>query len=681
MAHRSMMHRRTHGLLVVAMAAALLLGTLPAPPAHAAASVFVNPAGSDTDCNGAVDAPATSAPDCAFASVRKGVAQANAGDTVIVATGIYTENITIDKPLTLRGAQAQVDARTRLAAPATESILANGVYVNADGVAIDGFTVQDADFKGDLGTGIYLASVHSGYQILNNIIQNNIFGLYLNSSGATQAIVRGNLFKNNNRPGNASGDAIYSDLGLASALIDNNMFVGNNRAAVELFGTDPPAQSNITISNNRIEGGDRPLMLWNMAGSAITSNLIVNASSPAGAAIGIYGGVGGLSIVGNTILSGAGAAVRIMNTLGGNSNISAHFNRMVGNAAGGIAILPNGYNGTLDAENNWWGCNAGPGNPGCDTASASVHFSPWLTLGISAAPGSIFVNGTATLTASLTVNSDGIDTSALGHILDGTPIAFASTLGDVAQSSVGMLAGEAQTLFAAGAVTGTAIVSASLDSTIATTISIDPKRDTTTDIRSSANPAAVGQTVTFTATVNAAAPGQQVPSGTVTFKDGAVKLGTGLLNAAGLATFSTARLGVGQHTITASYGGDGAFNPSDGNLAALSQTIAKAETVTTITDDTPDPSAIGQVVTVHFSVTAQAPGGGTPTGTATVQSGDDTCTGSVLIGGSGSCSLNLTGMGVKILTVTYAGDSNYNGSFDSATHSVVIHSFFPIALS
>jgi hypothetical protein len=36
------------------------------------------------------------------------------------------------------------------------------------------------------------------------------------------------------------------------------------------------------------------------------------------------------------------------------------------------------YAGTyVNAENNWWGCMAGPGNPGCSTA-LNVDFTPWL---------------------------------------------------------------------------------------------------------------------------------------------------------------------------------------------------------------------------------------------------------------------------------------------------------------
>ena len=47
-----------------------------------------------------------------------------------------------------------------------------------------------------------------------------------------------------------------------------------------------------------------------------------------------------------------------------------------------------------------------------------------------------------------------------------------------------------------------------------------------------------GESVTFTTTVVATAPGTGTPTGTVTFLDGTTTLGTGTLNA-GVATFST----------------------------------------------------------------------------------------------------------------------------------------------
>jgi len=93
---------------------------------------------------------------------------------------------------------------------------------------------------------------------------------------------------------------------------------------------------------------------------------------------------------------------------------------------------------------------------------------------------------------------------------------------------------------------------------------------TTVTVSSSANPSVSGQSVTFTATVRVVAPGAGAPTGTVQFQiDGSnagspVSLGSG-----GIATFSTATLKVGTHTITASYSGDSSFASSSGSLTQM----------------------------------------------------------------------------------------------------------------
>jgi len=77
---------------------------------------------------------------------------------------------------------------------------------------------------------------------------------------------------------------------------------------------------------------------------------------------------------------------------------------------------------------------------------------------------------------------------------------------------------------------------------------------TTTTLVSNLNPAAHGQLVTFTATVTSAGP---APTGKVRFEDGAIILGTVTLSD-GVATFTTKKLAVGTHPITARYLGDSA---------------------------------------------------------------------------------------------------------------------------
>jgi len=78
---------------------------------------------------------------------------------------------------------------------------------------------------------------------------------------------------------------------------------------------------------------------------------------------------------------------------------------------------------------------------------------------------------------------------------------------------------------------------------------------------SSPNPSHFGQSVTFVVSVAASLPGQSLPTGTVTFKDGSATLATVTLRQ-GRGHFSTSTLSVGTHVITVSYSGDSNFNPN-----------------------------------------------------------------------------------------------------------------------
>src|SRR5262245_30708356 len=90
-------------------------------------------------------------------------------------------------------------------------------------------------------------------------------------------------------------------------------------------------------------------------------------------------------------------------------------------------------------------------------------------------------------------------------------------------------------------------------------------------LASSVNPAAVGQTVTFTATVTAVAPGAGVPTGNVTFRDGNVILGIIPVGADGTARITGSFGAAGTHTITAFYGGSPNFLSS--TSAALPEVV------------------------------------------------------------------------------------------------------------
>jgi RHS repeat-associated protein len=79
---------------------------------------------------------------------------------------------------------------------------------------------------------------------------------------------------------------------------------------------------------------------------------------------------------------------------------------------------------------------------------------------------------------------------------------------------------------------------------------------TTTALSSSAGTAALGQSITLTATVTGASP-----TGTVTFKDGGATIGSSAVTA-GFASVNTSALALGTHTLSADYAGDTNNDPS-----------------------------------------------------------------------------------------------------------------------
>jgi Calx-beta domain/Domain of unknown function DUF11/Bacterial Ig domain/Domain of unknown function (DUF4214) len=115
------------------------------------------------------------------------------------------------------------------------------------------------------------------------------------------------------------------------------------------------------------------------------------------------------------------------------------------------------------------------------------------------------------------------------------------------------------------------------------------KSGTTTDVTSSANPSYDNQTVTFTAAVTSNTANTAIPTGNVTFKEGANTLCSNVpLDGAGKATCPTSTLtsGGSPYFITADYGGDAQYDIS--SSSGLSQQVKLALSV--VVNDTGDTS-------------------------------------------------------------------------------------------
>jgi Big-like domain-containing protein/IPT/TIG domain-containing protein len=95
------------------------------------------------------------------------------------------------------------------------------------------------------------------------------------------------------------------------------------------------------------------------------------------------------------------------------------------------------------------------------------------------------------------------------------------------------------------------------------------KASTTLTLTSSKNPAPAGSSGSLKATVKAVAPGGGMPTGTVTFSEGATVLASVPLSG-NAASYPLKSLSVGTHEITATYGGSANYEASEG---AISQAI------------------------------------------------------------------------------------------------------------
>ncbi len=171
-------------------------------------------------------------------------------------------------------------------------------------------------------------------------------------------------------------------------------------------------------------------------------------------------------------------------------------------------------------------------------------------------------------------------------------------------------------------------------------------------LASSVNPSNYGQSVTFTATVTG--PGI-TPTGTVTFYNGASPIGTGTVNASGVATFVTSALAGGSHNITAQYGGDTQYNSATSSV--LTQIVNKIGATLTIAA-VPNPSVFGQSVT--FTMTIIGANGVVPTGSLTLTDNGNPLS-TVTLDPTGKATFTISNLtaGSHDIEAVYSGDQNY----------------------
>lgn len=274
------------------------------------------------------------------------------------------------------------------------------------------------------------------------------------------------------------------------------------------------------------------------------------------------------------------------------------------------------------------------------------------------------------VTLSVNVTSTGGTPTGTISFLNGTVTLGTATLNTSGQASITVSNLSVATHSIRAIYSGSANLSGSTSNTISQVVN---KAATTTALSSTNNPSSFGENITFNAFVAATAPGTGIPTGSVTFRNGATTIGTGTLNAAGMATFTISSLSVGSspYAITALYAGD--VNYLTSTSAILSEVVTKTATITTATA-TPNPANLGNSVTLNVSVAA-VKGIGIPTGTVTAYYGS-TVVGSATLNGLGQATFSSSTLpsGTLAIVVQYGGDANYLASSTTVTERITQNS-------
>ncbi len=213
------------------------------------------------------------------------------GYTIFASSGTYTEDLTINKDVTIEGANAGVSGVPGVGTRVDETRIDGGILVTADGVTIDGvhiagaitgpntppfdsgIYVQGNDFSLvnswlvglDTAAGILTEQV-TGLDVGDNLIGGYAIGLYISGGGSTGS-VHDNLFQGTGAL-NGLGNGVNSET--SGVLIENNTFDSLYSGSLNLFpeGPDPVDVETYVIGNTITNSGAaRPVQLYPTAAS------------------------------------------------------------------------------------------------------------------------------------------------------------------------------------------------------------------------------------------------------------------------------------------------------------------------------------------------------------------------------------------------------------------------------
>ncbi|MCJ7571858.1 MAG: right-handed parallel beta-helix repeat-containing protein, partial [Candidatus Thermoplasmatota archaeon] len=194
-----------------------------------------------------------------YSSIQAAIDLASVNDIIFVSNGTYFENIIIRKSIELIGE----DKNTTII---NGNGLGNVIYISADNVKINGFTImnggttsQNTDVRDAAGI-----KIESSYNTISdcNISSNLNYGIYLFANPkTTNNIIKNNTFYNN-RIGLITGDSKLNDISL-------NTFTGNTEYGMYLEdkSNDNLISDNIFTENKygiRIKGSEKNTVVKNL---------------------------------------------------------------------------------------------------------------------------------------------------------------------------------------------------------------------------------------------------------------------------------------------------------------------------------------------------------------------------------------------------------------------------------
>jgi len=323
--------------------------------------------------------------------------------TIKVAPGTYPESVVINRSLTLDGAQANKDARTR--STGSESIIqpsditnAADLTINADYVTIDGFTLDGPTSSGSAA--VVTQNSHNYDTIKNNIISNPGRAASIQTSYTT---FERNVVSNSS----TSTDGFQANsVPVSYDTISNNTFAGTvNPAIYNADTTFIEGQSYITVTGNVSTDDGTLAALFKTDRATIAGNTI--SGHHGSSAIYIGGADSNIVVRNNTVIS-AGSGVNVANDfgIGTNSGVKIVSNTLQNNTngikVGALAVAADravlashnqitgstdhGFNNfssfNQEATCNWWGATDGPSGVGSgsgDAVTTEVAFAPWVS--------------------------------------------------------------------------------------------------------------------------------------------------------------------------------------------------------------------------------------------------------------------------------------------------------------